>query len=61
MPWLTDLASLLGPSEGEAGAGPLGPEDRPAEKELERFLQRLNHPAGRADVPVEPPAGQAAA
>ncbi len=58
MPWLTDLASLLGSSDV---ANASGSEDRSAEDEVERFLQRLTHPAGRADVPIEPPAGQTAA
>ncbi len=57
MPWLTDLASLL----SGAVANPSGSEERSAEDEVDRFLRRLAHPAGRADVPVEPPAGQAAA
>ena len=59
MPWLTDLASLLGPSGAVANAA--RSEERAAEDEVERFLQRLAHPAGRADVPIEPPAGQTAA
>jgi len=59
MHWLTDLASLLGPSGVVADGSPT--EERSAEDEVERFLQRLTHPAGRAGVPTEPPAGQAAA
>ncbi len=59
MPWLTNLASFLGPSGVVADASPTG--ERSAEDDVERFLQRLDHPAGRAGVPTEPPAGQAAA
>jgi len=59
MPWLTDLASLLGPSGVVGDASPT--DERSAEDEVERFLQRLAHPAGRAAVPTEPPVGQAAA
>jgi len=55
MPWLTDLASLLGPAGAVTNAS--RSEELAAEDEVERFLQRLAHPAGRAAVPIEPPAG----
>ncbi len=57
MQWLADLIARFGPSGAYANASHALTEEQEAAAQVERFLVRFDHPAGRARIPVEPAAG----
>jgi hypothetical protein len=57
MQWLADLFALLGPAGSSANASRSLAEEREMAARIDRFLDQLDHPAGRARTPAEPPAG----
>lgn len=58
MQWLADLVSLLGPHGAYANASQSLAEEREAAAQVDRFLLRFDHPAGRSRTPLEPTAGE---
>lgn len=59
MQWLPDLLARLGPHGAYANASRSLAEERETVEQLDRFLLRFEHPAGRSRIPVEPPAAGA--
>jgi hypothetical protein len=59
MQWLTDLVALLGTHGAYANASRSLAEEREVAAQLDRFLLRFDHPAGRDRIPAEPPSGDA--
>jgi len=58
MQWLADLVAHLGSSGAYANASRSLAVERELAAQLDRFLLRFDHPAGRALGPVEPAAGE---
>lgn len=60
MQWLADLIARLGTHGAYANASHSLADEREAAAHIERFLTRFDHPAGRAQIPAEPPLGTSA-
>ncbi len=60
MQWLADLLANLGTSGASSNASRALADEREKAAQLERFLLRFDHPAGRARTPLEPAAGERA-
>jgi hypothetical protein len=56
MQWLADLLAHLGTHGAYANASQALADEQETAAELERFLLRFAHPAGRGDTSVEPTA-----
>lgn len=59
MRWLTDLVAFLGTHGAYTNASRSLAEEREVAAQLERFLIRFDHPAGRSRILAEPPSGGA--
>jgi len=58
MQWLADLIALVGAHGAYANASRSLAEEREVEGQIDRFLLRFDHPAGRARMPIEPAGGE---
>lgn len=56
MSWLVDLVVLLVTRDTKAEPPRARVDEHDVNEQIERFLQRFEHPAGRASMPVEPSA-----
>ncbi len=60
MQWLANLVAYLGTHGAYANASGSLAEEREVAAQIDRFLVRFDHPAGRSRVPAEPASGECA-
>jgi len=58
MQWLADLVAHLGTHGAYTNASSSLAEEREVATQLDRFLVRFDHPAGRSRAPAEPASGE---